>query len=69
MREIYEEVESATLGGWRESAAHSGVPDNIAVIWEKEMMQQTKLLREDAHRLSPQKKARRASVRKRSPHG
>jgi serine/threonine-protein kinase HipA len=67
-REIYEEVGSATLGGWRESAAYAGVPDNIAVIWEKEMMQQTKLLREDAYRLVAPKNAR-AAVRKRSPHG
>ena len=35
-REIYEEVEAATLGGWRDSAAYAGVPDKISGIWEKE---------------------------------
>jgi hypothetical protein len=45
-----------------------GDEGSIAVIWEKEMMQQTKSLREDAHRLSPRNKAR-APVRKRSPRG
>jgi serine/threonine-protein kinase HipA len=66
-RSIYDEVEAATFGGWRDAAAYAGVPTEIAGIWEKEMMQQTKLLREDAHRLVAPKKARPAG-RKRSPH-
>jgi serine/threonine-protein kinase HipA len=66
-RSIYDEVETATLGGWRDVAAYAGVPTAIAGIWEREMMQQTKLLREDAHRLVAPKKARPAG-RKRSSH-
>lgn len=63
---IYEEVEAATLGSWRTEAAYAGVPERIAVIWEKEMMGQTKLLREDAHRVAgPKRKI--PSGRKRSP--
>ena len=65
-RSIYEEVEAATLGGWRAAAAYAGVPKKIARIWEKEMVQQTRLLREDAHRRATQKKTRPAG-RKRSP--
>ena len=66
-RAIYEEVEAATLGGWRDAAAHAGVPAKIAGIWEKEMMKQTKLLRDDAHRLATANKARPPG-RKRSPN-
>jgi serine/threonine-protein kinase HipA len=66
-RSIYDEVEAATLGGWRNAAAYAGVPDIIAGIWEKEMMQQTTSLREDARRLVAPKKARPASP-KRSAH-
>lgn len=47
-RTIYEEVEAATLGGWRAAAAYAGVPQEITGIWEKEMIQQTRPLREDA---------------------
>ena len=47
-KSIYEEVESATLGGWRDAAAYAGVPEKIAGIWEKEIIQQTRLLRESA---------------------
>ena len=65
-KSIYEEVESATLGGWRAAAAYAGVPKNITGIWEKEMLQQTKLLRGDAQRPTATAKARSTSP-KRSP--
>lgn len=66
-RSIYEEVEAATLGGWGDAVAYAGVPTEIAGIWEKEMIQQTKLLREDARRLVAPKKARPPG-RRRSSH-
>jgi serine/threonine-protein kinase HipA len=49
-KSIYEEVEAATLGGWQAAARYADVPENIAAIWEKEMLQQTKSLRDDARR-------------------
>ncbi|MDO8543558.1 MAG: hypothetical protein Q7S40_24215 [Opitutaceae bacterium] len=42
------------------------MPEKIAAIWEKEMMQQTKLLREDARRSTAPAKARSAAP-KRTP--
>ena len=65
-RTIYDEVEAATLGGWRAAAAYAGVPEKIAGIWEKEMILQTKPLREDARRTVATTKARSATP-KRSP--
>jgi serine/threonine-protein kinase HipA len=65
-RTIYDEVEAATLGGWAAAAAYAGVPGKIAGIWEKEMIQQTKPLREDARRSVATAKARSATP-KRSP--
>lgn len=47
-REIYDQVESATLGGWRRAAAQAGVPEVMITYWEKEMAQQTRQLRDDA---------------------
>ncbi|AOS44350.1 putative DNA-binding transcriptional regulator [Lacunisphaera limnophila] len=47
-REIYDQVESATLGGWRRAAGESGVPEAMITYWEKEMFQQTRALRDDA---------------------
>ena len=47
-------------------AAYAGVPEKIAGIWEKEMMQQTRLLREDARRPMATTRARSATP-KRSP--
>jgi serine/threonine-protein kinase HipA len=47
-RSIYEQVEEAAIGGWRPAAKHAGVPENITAIWEKEMLFQTRRLREDA---------------------
>jgi serine/threonine-protein kinase HipA len=47
-KSIYEEVEAATLGGWPAAARYADVPENIAAIWGKEMLQQTKSLRDDA---------------------
>jgi serine/threonine-protein kinase HipA len=64
-KSIYDEVEAATLGGWRNAARYAGVPEKITAIWEKEMMQQTKLLREDARRPGASSKAR-PTARKRS---
>jgi serine/threonine-protein kinase HipA len=65
-RTIYEEVETATLGGWRAAAAYAGVPAKITAVWEQEMIQQTKPLREDARRSVATAKARSARP-KRSP--
>ena len=65
-RTIYEEVEAATLGGWNAAAAYAGVSEKITAIWEKEMSQQTKPLREDARRLIATTKVRSATP-KRSP--
>jgi len=65
-RAIYEEVEAATLGGWRAAAAYAGVPEKITGIREKEMIQQTKPLREDSRRPGATTKARPATP-KRSP--
>ncbi|MDP3068697.1 MAG: hypothetical protein Q8N18_00330 [Opitutaceae bacterium] len=55
---IYDEVEAATLGGWRAAAAYAGASEKIAGIWEKEMLQQTKPLRDDARlRAAPSKRS------------
>lgn len=47
-REIYHQVEAATIGGWRKAAKQAGVPEPMSHYWEKEMQQQTRPLREDA---------------------
>ena len=47
-REIYEQVETATLGGWREAAGHAGLPVAMIDYWDKEMILQTRTLRADA---------------------
>ncbi len=47
-KDIYQSVESAVLGGWRETAKQAGVPNDIAVAWEKEILPQTQALRENA---------------------
>lgn len=47
-REIYDQVERATLGAWRGVANQAGVPEALITYWEKEMIQQTRSLREDA---------------------
>ena len=60
-KSIYEEVEATTIGGWRSAAAYAGVPEKISDIWAKEMMQQTKLLREDARRSMAPVKMRSAA--------
>ena len=46
-REIYDEVEAATLGYWRHAATEAHVPAPVIAYWEKEMAQQTRTLRED----------------------
>jgi hypothetical protein len=53
-------------GGWNAAAAYAGVPEKITAIWQKEMIQQTKPLREDARRMIATTKASSAST-KRSP--
>jgi serine/threonine-protein kinase HipA len=57
-REVYDQVEAATLGGWRTAAKQAGVPEAMITYWENEMIQQTRPLREDA-RASVRPKARR----------
>lgn len=47
-REIYAQVELATIGGWREAAGHAGVPPAMIAYWGHEMTQQTRALRADA---------------------
>jgi len=47
-REIFDQVEAATLGGWRAAAAHAGVPAAMIDYWQNEMVQQTSALRADA---------------------
>jgi serine/threonine-protein kinase HipA len=47
-REIYEQVEAATLGGWRAAAKQAEVPAAMIAYWEKEMIQQTQALRTNA---------------------
>ncbi len=51
-KSIYAQVEDATIGGWRAAAKYAGVPESITGIWEKEMLVQTRRLREDAQRSS-----------------
>jgi len=57
-REVYDQVEAATLGGWRALAKQAGVPEPMIAYWENEMILQTRPLRDDA-RASVKKKARR----------
>lgn len=57
-REIYDQVETATLGGWRTAANQAGVPESMITYWEKEINQQTRPLREDV-RAGTSLKARR----------
>ena len=47
-REIYEQVEAATLGGWRAAATQADVPAAMIAYWEEAMIRQTKALRENA---------------------
>jgi len=57
-REVYDQVEAATLGGWRTAAKQAGVPKAIVTYWETEMIRQTRPLREEA-RASARSKVRR----------
>lgn len=57
-REVYDQVEAATLGGWQAAAKQAGVPAAMITYWENEMIQQTRQLREDA-RTDARPKARR----------
>ena len=47
-RQIYDQVEAAVLGGWRDSAGRAGVPAAMIDYWGDEMLRQTKALRADA---------------------
>ena len=47
-REIYGQVEAATVGGWRAAATRAKVPKAMIAYWEKEMIRQTQLLRDSA---------------------
>ena len=47
-REIYGQVEAATLGGWRTAATKAEVPPAMIEYWQKEMTRQTQPLRDDA---------------------
>jgi hypothetical protein len=47
-REIYGQVEAATVGGWRAAATRAKVPAAMIDYWEKEMIQQTQPLRDSA---------------------
>lgn len=58
-REIYDQVEAATLGGWRKAAGHARVPQPMIDYWGKEMLHQTQALRADAKKTPRPKKASR----------
>jgi serine/threonine-protein kinase HipA len=58
-REIYEQVEAATLGGWRKAAGRAGVPPAMIAYWGKEMIQQTRALQADAKAHAKPRKKRR----------
>ncbi len=58
-REIYDQVEAATLGGWRKAAGRAGVPQGMIDYWGKEMLQQTQALRADAKKIRRNKKRSR----------
>jgi serine/threonine-protein kinase HipA len=47
-RTIYDQVETATLGGWRSAATRANVPEPMIGYWEKEMIRQTQPLRDSA---------------------
>lgn len=46
-RNIFDQVESATIGGWHKAARQAGVPQRMIGYWEKELDQQTMVLRQD----------------------
>ena len=47
-REIYTQVEAATVGGWRAAARQAGVPAAMIAYWHQEITAQTRALRADA---------------------
>lgn len=62
-REIFAQVEDATLGGWREAAGRALVPKPVIDYWEKEMGQQTRALRADAQKTAkPKRRIQRQSA-------
>jgi serine/threonine-protein kinase HipA len=58
-REIYDQVETATIGGWRKAAGHAGVPQPMIDYWGNEMLQQTQALRADAQKRRSLKRPRK----------
>ena len=49
-REIYEQVEAATLGGWAKAAERAGVSPAMMSIWQQGIDSQTAALRADSRR-------------------
>ncbi len=49
-KSIYEQVEDATIGGWRAVAKYAGVPQSVIAFWERRMLRQSQSLRADARR-------------------
>jgi serine/threonine-protein kinase HipA len=52
-RAIYDEVEAATIGGWRKAATAAGVPKDIVDHWEQAMQIQTRALQADVRKKAP----------------
>ena len=50
-REIYEQVEAATLGGWAMAAERAGVSPAMMALWQQGMDSQTAALRADAKQI------------------
>ena len=57
-RDVYEQVEAATLGGWRSAATRAGIPPPMIAYWQREMTVQTAALRADARRPAPRRRKR-----------
>ena len=59
-RGIYDQVEAATIGGWRRAAGQAGVPETMIAYWDKEITRQTRVLRDDVRAGVPPKARRRS---------
>ena len=55
-RDVYAQVEAATLGGWRAAATRADVPPPMTAYWQREMTVQTAALRADARRPAPRRR-------------
>lgn len=62
-RGIYARVEAATIGGWRKAASQAGVPESMIAYWQKEIIQQTRALREDVRAGVPPRVRRKTRAR------